>query len=129
MGNLLRFVRKIDKPFRFHVEVVGNTVFFIRREISPTELIPNVRGYGHTFPEAYTTWETDARGSESHQRIVMYTFGGLKCLVRFESDGYLRDLVPSNGPQKSHTSRKSAESCEDTNPTSLFEAFSLTSLD
>jgi hypothetical protein len=94
LGNLLRFVRKVDKPFRMLVEAVGDTVFLVRRENSPTELIPNVKGFGHTFPEEYTTWEADVKTSESHQRIVGYVFGGLDCLVRFEADGYHRDLVP-----------------------------------
>ena len=76
------------------VETVGDTVFFVRRENSPTELIPNVKGFGHTFPEAYTTWEADVKTSESHQRVVGYAFGGLDCLVRFEADGYHRELVP-----------------------------------
>jgi hypothetical protein len=122
MGNLLRFVRKVDKPFRFLAEVVGNTVFFTRRENSPTELIPDVRGYGHTFPEAYTTWDADVKGSESHQRIIQYTFGGLKCLVRFEGDGYHRDLISKDEQQKSHNPGKSVENCEDTDP-GLSEAF------
>lgn len=89
LGNLLRFVRGIDKPFRFHLETVGNTVFFVRKENDPRETIDGVRGYGHTFPEAYTTWEHDVRGSESHQRLIQYKFGGCNCLVRFECDGYL----------------------------------------
>ncbi|KAI9766565.1 MAG: hypothetical protein M1839_004875 [Geoglossum umbratile] len=122
MGNLLRFVRKVDKPFRFLAEVVANTVFFTRRENSPTELIPEVRGYGHTFPEAYTTWDADVKGSESHQRIIQYTFGGLKCLVRFEGDGYHRDLIPKDKQQKSHVSGKSVETREDTDH-GLSEAF------
>ena len=75
------------------VEVVGRTVFFVRRENSPTELIPDVKGFGHTFPEAYTTWEPDVKKSESHQRVMRYAFGGLNCLVRFEADGYHKDLV------------------------------------
>ncbi|KAH0562482.1 hypothetical protein GP486_002828 [Trichoglossum hirsutum] len=112
MGNLLRFVRKIDKPFRFLVEVVGNTVFFIRRENSPTELIPRVYGYGHTFPEAYTTWDMDVKGSESHQRIIQYTFNGLKCLVRFGSDGYFRSPNPEAGLQHQSTSAKLVETTD-----------------
>ncbi|KAL2001968.1 hypothetical protein VTN02DRAFT_920 [Thermoascus thermophilus] len=83
------------------VEAVGDTVFFVRREHSPTELIPNVYGYGHTFPEAYTTWEADVKGSESHQRIIRYTFAGLDCLVRFEADGYHRDLVSTKAKEAS----------------------------
>ncbi|KAL9085437.1 MAG: hypothetical protein Q9165_007587 [Trypethelium subeluteriae] len=91
LGNILRFVRKTEKTFRFVIEAVGDTVFFIRKEKSPRETIPNVRGYGHSFPEAYTTWEHDVKGSISHQRIINYRFGGLHLLVRFESDGYLRN--------------------------------------
>lgn len=89
LGNLLRFLRGEDKQFRFLVELVEGTVFFIRRENTPRELIPDVKGYGHSFPEAYTTWDADVKGSVSHQRILSYRFGGLGFLVRFEGDGYL----------------------------------------
>ncbi|KAK3396793.1 hypothetical protein B0T20DRAFT_356452, partial [Sordaria brevicollis] len=93
LGNLLRFVRGEDKPkpFRFLVEKVGNTVFFIRRENSARERIPDVVGYGHTFPKKYTTWEDDVKESWAHQRLVSYRFGGLRFLVRFEADGYLSE--------------------------------------
>ncbi|KAE8855687.1 hypothetical protein PTNB73_09973 [Pyrenophora teres f. teres] len=92
LGNLLRFARGIDKAFRFNVEVIGNTVFFIRKENDPKEVIKDIRGFGHTFPEAYTTWDKDVKGSDTHQRIIKYTFGGLNCLVRFESDGYIKNI-------------------------------------
>jgi len=95
LGNLLRFVRSQDKTFRIMVEKVNNTVFLIRRENSPTELIEGVRGYGHSFPEAYTTWDADVKGSATHQRIIRYKFGGLDIVVRFEADGYIKD--PKNG--------------------------------
>ncbi|KAH5416795.1 hypothetical protein HBI82_136560 [Parastagonospora nodorum] len=91
LGNLLRFVRGQDKAFRFLAQVIGNTVFFLRKENDPRELIPNVRGYGHSFPEANTTWENDVKGSETHQRIVQYDLGGLRFLVRFECDGYIME--------------------------------------
>ncbi|XWW92786.1 hypothetical protein V2A60_000713 [Cordyceps javanica] len=89
LGNLLRFARGESSTFRILVEVVGTTVHFIRREKSPREIIPDVFGYGHTFPESYTTWDKSVRGSASHQRILKYHFGGLTLLVRFEGDGYL----------------------------------------
>lgn len=91
IANLLRFVRGEagERQFRFLVEVVGDTVHFIRRENSPKELIEGVRGYGHTFAEAYTTWEKDVKRSASHQRILNYRFGGIDLLVRFEGDGYI----------------------------------------
>ncbi|EGP86996.1 uncharacterized protein MYCGRDRAFT_92938 [Zymoseptoria tritici IPO323] len=91
MGHLLRFARKSDKKFRFVVEVVDGTVFFIRRENSPDEKIPDLRGYGHTMPEAYTTLDSCIRGSVSHQRMIRYEIGGIECVVRCESDGYLAD--------------------------------------
>lgn len=89
LGNLVRFVRSISEPFRFDVDSIGETVFFIRKENTPTELIDGIYGYGHTFPEAYTTWDRDVAGSCSHQRVIQYKFGNLKYLVRSESDGYV----------------------------------------
>ncbi|KAH8692474.1 hypothetical protein GQ44DRAFT_832853 [Phaeosphaeriaceae sp. PMI808] len=104
LGNLLRFVRGQDKAFRFAVETIGNTVFFLRKENDPKEIIEGVRGYGHTFPEAYTTWEKDVKGSETHQRIIQYKFGGHTCLIRFESDGYIKD---NETPDKSRAGSSS----------------------
>ena len=93
LGNLLRFARGIDKPFRFNLQVINHTVFLIRKENDPKQLIEGVRGYGHTFPEAYTTWN-DPKNSISHQRIIRYKFGGLTHLLRFESDGYIPEPSP-----------------------------------
>lgn len=101
LGNLLRFIRGEDKQFRFLVELVEGAVFFIRRENTPRELIPDVRGYGHSFPEAYTTWDADVKGSVSHQRVLSYRFGGLRFLVRFEGDGYM--LAEGEDDDSSHT--------------------------
>ncbi|KAF2868660.1 hypothetical protein BDV95DRAFT_630395 [Massariosphaeria phaeospora] len=93
MGHLLRFVRAVDKPFRFSVQVIGNTVFFVRKENDPREIIPDIRGYSHTFPDEYTTWEADVKGSDTHQRLIQYEFGGSKCLMRFECEGYIDKLA------------------------------------
>ncbi|KAL4944389.1 hypothetical protein BDV06DRAFT_210304 [Aspergillus oleicola] len=95
LGNLCRFIVEPEKGFRIVVEAIGSTVFLVRRENSPTQTIPDVRGYGHTFPEANTTWRSDVKGSESHQRILQYKFAGLSCLVRYEGDGYLPKLYQS----------------------------------
>lgn len=93
MGGLLKFASSTERTFRFGVEVIGNTVFFVRKENSPRELIPGVHGYGHTFPESYTIWDAGVQGSASHQRLVKYQFGGLAFLVRFKSDGYLKNKI------------------------------------
>lgn len=86
LGDILRFTRSIASTFRFDVEMVGNTLFLVRNHRG--EVIPDVRGYGHSFLDAFTTHEDNGAETKSHQRIVSYSFGGLKCLVRFECDGY-----------------------------------------
>lgn len=99
MGNLLRFATSSERSFEFNIEVIGNTVFLVRMGNSPKELIPDVRGYGHTFPEAYTSWDKSLQGSVSHQRIVKYQFGEISCLLRFECDGYLKEKAVSESNQ------------------------------
>lgn len=119
LGNLLRFVRGQDKTFRMLVEMVEGTVFFIRRENSPTELIPEVRGFGHTFPENYTTWDRDLKGSASHERLLRYNFGGLRFLVRFGADGYIEE--PGRATRKSSTTTPAASKAS---PTTVSELLS-----
>ncbi|TDZ16110.1 hypothetical protein Cob_v011022 [Colletotrichum orbiculare MAFF 240422] len=106
LGNLLRFVRGDERPFRMLAEVVDGVVHLIRRENSPRETIPNIHGYGHAFPDANTTWDGSVRGSESHQRILRYSFGGLGCIVRYEGDGYVEDKLESKISRGKHQSDK-----------------------
>ncbi|CAO2657946.1 Nn.00g072060.m01.CDS01 [Neocucurbitaria sp. VM-36] len=110
LGNLLRFVRGMDRAFRFNVEVIGKTTFLVRKENDPKELIKDVRGFGHSFPEAYTTWEKDVKGTETHQRIVQYALENLKCLVRFECDGYINDASTSTHASLTKASRNNTSS-------------------
>ncbi|WEW56459.1 hypothetical protein PRK78_001903 [Emydomyces testavorans] len=113
LGKLFRFIQgDDDKEFRFIVEKVGDTVFFVRKEDSPTQLIPNIRGYGHSFLDEYTSWEKDVKDSKSHQRIIKYKFGGLDFLVRFECDGYMKQDNQASEQQK----------CSDTLPEALANA-------
>jgi hypothetical protein len=81
-----------DRTFNFGAERVGNTLFLVR-QTSAGQLIEDVRGYGHSFSEAYTTWPPEVKGSASHQRLIEYTFAGLRFLVRSESDGYLPEKM------------------------------------
>ncbi|KAI1476383.1 hypothetical protein F4774DRAFT_393465 [Daldinia eschscholtzii] len=87
LGDILRFVRSVDLTFRFDVEMIGDTLFMIRN--CRDQVIPDVRGYGHSFLDTFTSFEPKLRETKSHQRIISYSFSGLKCLVRFECDGYL----------------------------------------
>ncbi|OAP62768.1 hypothetical protein AYL99_01995 [Fonsecaea erecta] len=100
MGSLLAFVGERDRTFRFVAEKVGNTLFLTRKESNPRETIPHVRGYGHTFPEAYTNWDPACIGSQSHQRLVSYSFGGMNLIIRAETDGYLPRKLEDDHPMK-----------------------------
>jgi hypothetical protein len=108
LGNLLRFASGIERSFRINIERLGNTLFLIRKEKSPTELISGVVGYGHTFPEMHTTWGPDVKGSVSHQRIINYELGGTKILVRSECDGYVKDRVDSSDEKPKLSWRRGA---------------------
>jgi len=91
LGSLLRLGTEEARPFRFQVDVVDGVIFFLRHEKSPTELIQDLRGYGHTFPEAYTTWDSNVANSCSHQRIIKYNFSGIEMLIRTETDAYVKN--------------------------------------
>ncbi|PGH11550.1 hypothetical protein AJ79_04808 [Helicocarpus griseus UAMH5409] len=93
MGNLYKFASSVPWDFQCFAHLVGNTLFLVRKERTPKEMIQGICGYGHTFPETYTSWDPTVKGSATNQRIVRYEFGGLTFLVRFESDGYLGDMV------------------------------------
>jgi hypothetical protein len=98
MGNLLNFSRSMPAVFRFDVQLIANTIFLIRRQNPPTEVYENVAGYGHTFPEAYTQRNEGLKRSVCHQRVISYDFGGLRCLVRFGCDRYVkRPVEEENG--------------------------------
>lgn len=66
-GSLIRFINSWGKMFRMLVEIVDDRVFLIRRERererenSPTELIPDIQGFGQSFLENYATWDSDVR--------------------------------------------------------------------
>jgi len=84
-----------QEAFQFGVEAVGNTTVFTRAERTSRESIaPNTfAGYSASFVEAYTKLHPDAKGSTSHYRIVTYTLGGLKLLVRSGVDAYRPSAV------------------------------------
>ncbi|KAI1412141.1 hypothetical protein F5Y13DRAFT_163680 [Hypoxylon sp. FL1857] len=99
LGDILRFTRLVESTFRFDVEMVGNTLFLIRN--CRKEVIPDVRGYGHSFLDNFTSYQAGMEDTKSHQRIVSYSFGGLKCLVRFECDGHFADTTGGVAPTAS----------------------------
>lgn len=92
--KLLRFVQgSTNEHFRILVEVVGDgdswTALFTRVETKTTETIRGFCGFGRSFEKAYTVQQPEMNG---YYRIIRYSFGGLGCVVRHETDGY----VPSD---------------------------------
>lgn len=77
------------EDFTIHVEVMKNTTILCRSEVRVEENIrPNeFRGYGHSFEKKCTTQQVN--GSTGHHRMISYSFGGMKFIVRYETDGYI----------------------------------------
>ncbi len=103
LSYLYAFASWTPKDFCFDVEMIGNTLFLIRRRESTTEHLPDAGEHGNAFDERSNTWEADVSKSKSHNRLVRYTFGSFECLVRFESDGYLPDEM---GPKLDSSLRR-----------------------
>lgn len=77
------------EPFTIDIEITSNTAIFCRSETETHTFIGlhDFRGYGHEFEKAFT--KTHVSGSTGHHRIISYDFGGLKFIVRYETDAYV----------------------------------------
>ena len=95
MAKLFDFVTMNSKNFETEVEIIGDKAVFVRKERKNTEIIDGFRGFGHTFPEEYTRWDSGVKGSSSHHRVAECVFADLKYLLRFESDCYLAKKAAS----------------------------------
>ncbi|KAF2646861.1 geranylgeranyl pyrophosphate synthetase [Massarina eburnea CBS 473.64] len=82
------------EDFTINVEVTNNTAIFNRDETKTEEYISpkEFKGYGHTFEKKCT--RNQINGSTGHHRILSYSFGNLKFLVRHETDGYVGVTIP-----------------------------------
>lgn len=79
--------------FRIDVELIYDTLFLTRWELNPVIKITDAmnHGYGYEFEKAFTALEQGLQGSSGHYRIVQYDLGGIRCLVRCETDAFLLD--------------------------------------
>lgn len=92
--HLLRLMfTRHAQSFRILVQGIGKTVFFLPREGELNGLVPDLKGFQRSFPDWYTGWGEDVRNSGSHHRVLEYGFGGLRCVVRHEADGYLMEMA------------------------------------
>lgn len=83
------------KSFTIRMEAVNGTVILHREETLTKEFIgpDTFRGYGHEFEKAYT--KNEISGSTGHHRIISYRFGGLRFIIRHETDGYVNTGTPT----------------------------------
>ena len=96
-----------QKAFTFNVEMIKDTALFQREEAKSTGFIGprEHQGFGHNFEKAFTV--SKVKGSTGHHRVVSYFFGGLKCLVRYEVDGYVKnEPAHPTGSQNENTGSK-----------------------
>ncbi|KAI0569391.1 hypothetical protein PtrSN002B_011785 [Pyrenophora tritici-repentis] len=70
---------------------------FTRMEDETTTVIQGFRGYGRNFEKACTKSTT---GTSGYHRITSFRFGGLQCVVRHETDGYIDDALGRAAVQK-----------------------------
>ncbi|KAG6143157.1 hypothetical protein E4U12_001823 [Claviceps purpurea] len=78
LGNLLRFVQGKSMNFRILVEVVGPVVHLVRRQNSPLETIPDIRGYGHSFPDLPPNADDAGACGDGEPELKIFTAGHLK---------------------------------------------------
>lgn len=93
--KLLSFVnprgRRDKEDFTIRIEMEKDTVIFCRDETAAVQYIGpgQAMGYGHSFESACT--RKVVQGSTGHHRILTYLFGGMRLLVRHETDGFVGD--------------------------------------
>ena len=106
LGHLLRYVRGINEPFCFNVEIVGNTVFFVGSGGDPTRLLEDREAPRKAFGDTYTRWENGLEQSMEHRRMVQYDIGNLRYVVRTACDGYIGDTPAGVVPKKSSVTKE-----------------------
>lgn len=83
----------VSKDWRIDVDIVNNTMILSRWESDPTVLLNRVGSWGHSFKDKLVEPIGDLRNTFAHHRVVSYTLGGLKMVVRYEADAYFSNDV------------------------------------
>lgn len=90
MMTLIQFAQDLSSPaFAMTLDVVGNTLMVGRRmKTYMGDCTPG--SYGSRFEaECSAQVEPDLQDAEGHQRVLLYSFGGLKITVKLKVDAYL----------------------------------------
>ncbi|KAL5524262.1 hypothetical protein ACEPAF_9402 [Sanghuangporus sanghuang] len=92
LRKLLRWVNgTISLDFRIDLQLSGSTVLFTRYESTKVEVDSGRLGFGRNFEQYTTKRLAGCESSTGHHRIIIYDFGNLKLLVRFEVDACLHN--------------------------------------
>jgi hypothetical protein len=94
---LFAFAGGSTQELRIDTESVGRTVLFSCWTGAETHRWANgtpTAGYGTNFERTFTEYPQSSRNTVIHNRIITYTLGGVRLLVRFEVDGRLISASP-----------------------------------
>ncbi|KAF8246410.1 hypothetical protein K440DRAFT_632135 [Wilcoxina mikolae CBS 423.85] len=85
---LLGYAGGSKKEFRIDAEIVGGTVLFSIWTVFETCYVDgsSKSGYGRNFEKLFTKAPEEAEGSITHNRVVEYSLGGIRILLRYEVD-------------------------------------------
>jgi hypothetical protein len=100
------------EAFTIHVEITQNTAIFCREETKTMRYIApyEFKGYGHSFEKKCTIRRVN--GSTGHHRIISYDFGGLKFIVRHETDGYVNVDTAAMAKSSATPHKGSSSNCK-----------------
>lgn len=113
-NNIRKLVRFLDgsssDSFQIQVEIVeGKRALFTRIDTESTTLVQGFQGYGRNFEKACTK---SATGTSGYYRIVSFNFGGLRYVVRNETDAYIGHALERTAVQKHATTDSLSHSLE-----------------
>lgn len=92
LRKLFDFVEgRARDSFRIDLNLVNKTLFLTRREKTTRG---HLRGtadnssFGHNFQQMFSQHNPRLEDSTGHHRVIAYSLGALKCVIRFEVDAY-----------------------------------------
>ncbi|KAL2826089.1 hypothetical protein BDW59DRAFT_179662 [Aspergillus cavernicola] len=101
---LLGFVSGSKKPFRINVEMVeSSTLLFSIWSPKKINFVQGFGGYGREYEKSFTRNPRYVRSSIIHNRVIRYTLGTLRIILRFEVDA----CMPSPSTKNNRTTKKS----------------------
>ncbi|TFK74736.1 hypothetical protein BDN72DRAFT_759039 [Pluteus cervinus] len=99
--KLLRWISKDNKEFRIDLHLVGERTIIMGRWEKRFREPSSGYTYGLNYKEAAAYYPPECKGSESHHRIIHYTFGGLTLVVRCKIDACHASPTPQGRPERS----------------------------